>query len=249
MDELTYFDLIERYIDKDMSPEERTDFEAELLHNHLLAEEFDLYQQIISGIKDSQMDDFKKELREIDFGLDVKLIQAKSKKKLFYYTSIAASFLLFISFSIYVLIFNRTPNYKEIALLNRDTEIGLPVFMSMASEVNLSDAMNRFKQMKYAESLNLFKRLEKIKQKNDTIIYFIAVNYELMDSVNESIDYYKKLFSFDSSAFMAKAEYHLSLCYLLKGDVKQAKNILLSISNNKQHSFNANAIKVLEQLN
>ena len=249
IDDLTYFDQIERYHDNEMTADERKRFENELLYNSELAEELELYKQIVSGIKDYHIDKFKKKLREVDFELDAELEQSKKTRKLVVYLSIAASFLLLIGTSAYFFMFNTKPNYNEIALQNREIEKGLPVFMSSSNEVGISEAMNFYKQNKYSESLNLLKKIELNKPTNDTVIYFIALNNELINNTQEAISYYEKLIPVESSIFKEKAEYRLSLCYLVKGDIIKAKALLKAITEKQQHTFKSNAEKVLKELN
>ena len=249
VEDLKYFDQIERYLDNEMTAEEKRRFDNELQYNSELAEELELYKQIVSGIKDYHIDKLKKELRKVDFELDAELEQSKKTRKLVVYLSIAASFLLLIGTSAYFFMFNNKVNYAEIALQNREAEKGLPVFMSANNEVGLSEAMTLYKQKNYSESLNLLKKIELTKPTNDTIIYYIGLNNELINNTQEAIKYFEKLISVESSIFKEKAEYRLSLCYLIKGEVNKAKTMLNAITEQQQHAFKTNAEKVLKELN
>jgi tetratricopeptide (TPR) repeat protein len=248
-DELKYFDFIEHYVDGNMDELEQRDFEAQLVSNPLLKEEYGKYLTCINGIKDYYSSNLKNQLKAQDLELDIALakpLKPRINRVLLY--SIAATFALFITTFTVLNIIKKAPDLNGIASKYKEEEKGMPILMSLSEDAQLNEAMNLYKQSDYNGSLNIIQTLQENKKNNDTLIFYEGVNYEMLGNSGKAINCYRKLINGGSSIFTEKAQYRLALCYLQNEDEKNAMEQLDIICKNPQHLYFEQAKAILKEL-
>lgn len=249
LDELKYFDFIEHYVDGNMDELEQRDFEAQLVSNPLLKEEYEKYLTCINGIKDYYSTNLKNQLKAQDLELDIALakpLKHRINRVLLY--SIAATFALFITTFTVLNVLKKAPDLNGIASKYREEEKGMPVLMSLGEDAQWNDAMNLYKQRDFNGSLSIIQTLQANKKSNDTLIYYEGVNYEMLGNSGKAINCYRKLINGGSSIFTEKAQYRLALCYLQNEDEKNAIEQLVIICKKPQHLYFEQAKAILKEL-
>ena len=228
-------ELIENYHEGRLNEEEKSSFEARLLNDSNLKLEFDIYKNIVTGIKEIGNKTLKENLISLDkeFDAETKTIELKNVKASYFKTfSIAASVLIIAGLSVFYIYFNNS-NYPELATKYYEQETGLPVEMGI-NKNRWDDVMNDYKTGNYTEAKSKLKKIVNI-NKNDTASYFLGVvNYELKN-YGEAINSFSnvKLPSF----YFEKSNYRLVLTYLKTNEKKEAIRLINEALQNKEHPF------------
>lgn len=108
-------------------------------------------------------------------------------------------------------------------------EPGLPVTMSVSTNVAFANAMSAFKDNQWQEAEKGLATLLNQESDNDTLQYFMGcVQLELQDGANAI----SQLSEVDAaSAFYKKARYRLLLAHLQMGNLELARSLSLTIAN------------------
>ncbi len=244
---LKNIELIENYFERNLSDSEMKDFETRLLIDIEFKEEFELYKNVVAGIKESGEANLKAKLKEADSEIDKgakELSIKKSNKKRIYILSIAASFLLIVVAG-FLWKMNQNPNLSTIASKYYEKDKGLPVTMSV-SENNFNTLMNKYKTADYSRAKLDLDLLLKNNSNNDTVIYYLGVvEYELTNYTQAELQF-KSIKS--ESSFYQKAEYRLLLAYLQKNKIVDAKSIASKIALNPNHLYFEKGNDILKEL-
>ncbi len=247
LEELMYFDLIERYVDGDMTDAERVQFEQKLSSDELLKEEYDLYTQVADGITDHFSNKFKDQMKAVDLEMDLNPIHKPKSKRIILFSIAATVVVLMVSYFAINPLLN-IPDFKSIASKYDEVDRGMPVLMSANDDQQFNEAMNRYKLKNYQGSLTILQELIKNKADNDTLIYYIGINYQMLNNEKSAIDQFEKIENIQNSAFKDKAEFRLAICYLKLENKKEAVAVLKKISENSQHLYQEKAIKMLGEI-
>jgi tetratricopeptide (TPR) repeat protein len=228
-DNLKHLELIEAYLEGNLSEEEKVDFEVRLLVDKDLEEEFELYKKIVGGFKDIQTENIRQKLQAIDDEIDSN--SHKPSTKFYWWAGIAAVLLgvLFIH-NFY------SPSNK----FSKDlipTEEGLPVLMSTNSNLVFDNAMSQFKYGNYNLASKEFSIALKKNPTNDTTLYFLSISFLQNGDYKESIKILNELMKQPNSKYYEKGEFYLALSYWAENRNKEALLLLNKISNDKEHPF------------
>jgi hypothetical protein len=101
-DNLKHLELIEAYLEGNLSEEEKVDFEVRLLVDKDLEEEFELYKKIVGGFKDIQTENIRQKLQAIDDEIDSNSHKPSTK---FYWWAGLAACLIFVQILIILFLF------------------------------------------------------------------------------------------------------------------------------------------------
>ena len=228
------YELIENYFEGKLSEEEKASVDSLLLSNSDFKDEFELYKNIVSGIKEAGKEHLKNKLKEADIELDSASIviergEGNSYLKIF---AVAASVVLIIGVSIFYF-FIKSPDYSALATKFYEPEKGLPVEMGITNNP-MDKVMNDFNK---GDFIGAKGKLEKIPavNSNDTISYFLGVvSYELKD-YKEAIADFKRVNT--TSNYLDKSQYRLVLCYLKTSKKDEALNGINEALQNKENKF------------
>lgn len=245
--ELKYFDIIEQYVDGNMTEAERENFEQNLASDELLKIEYALYTQIVESVGEYFMAKHKNKLRTIDLELDLENASTPKSRRIILFSIAASLVILLVSYFAISPLFNQ-PDLKAIASNYDEVDKGIPVLMSMNGDSQFSKAMNQYKQKDYQGSLSILQQLSNDKKNNDTLIYYIGINYQMLDSLQMAINYFKKAENFQYSIFKDKADFRLAICYLKLENKEDALAVLKSIGGNSKHLYQEKALKMLGEL-
>ena len=228
------FELIENYFEGKLSEEEKASVDSLLLSNSDFKDEFELYKNIVSGIKDAGKEKLKNRLKEADKELDsasnvIERGEGNSYLKIF---AVAASVVLIIGVSIFYF-FIKSPDYSALAIKFYEPEKGLPVEMGITNKP-MDEVMNDFNK---GDFMGAKGKLEKISEvnSNDTISYFLGVvSYELKDYKEAIADFTRVK---TTSNYSDKAQYRLVLCYLKTSKKDEALNGINVALQNRENKF------------
>lgn len=233
---LKHIELIENYVEGRLSENERQAFETRLIIDTDFKEEFDLYNNVVAGIKASGMENLKAKLKEADDELDSdNVVELKTGKKnnTRLYLSIAASLVLILGIA-FIWKINSINDLSGMADSIYEKEKGLPVEMSIESN-GLKGAMNSYKTGDYNSAKKYLTDVINNNQANDTAYFYLGViNYELKDfkgaeSFLSSVEPTSQLYS--------KAQYRLLLTYLKLNSKEHAIQTCSQILSAQNHPY------------
>ena len=233
-EEVNNIELIEQYCEGSLSKKEMIDFEARLIIDSELKEEFEIYKAVVSCIKEKGEEDFKVKLLLADEELDRNSKKTSSNDKSnFKYWAIAASIILLIGIGLYWIL---TPkiDLEKLADNYYEKEKGLQVEMSV-NKGQLDNVMNSYKTEDYKGAKKQLEILLKTNNSNDTLNYFNGIiNYELVDYITAKISF-KKINK--GSSYFEKAQYRLILIALKTKNKAEAIGMIDESLLNKNHIY------------
>ncbi len=230
--ELKYGEEIERYLDGEMTEQERVAFEERLADDAVLKAEFAVLYEIVKQVKENKRASLKSLLEKTDAELDnktsTKTIPLQPKRN--YLTAIAASLVLVLGISVAWYSMKLNTNEK-LAAKYWQKDAGLPVLMAENKEIIFDNAMSAFKA---GEHKFAYKQFEKIPT-NDTVAYYKALcQHELNQSPKENL---LLVANNNESVFNAKAKYYLLLVYIKDNNKAEAKKTLQELLTNTTHPY------------
>ncbi len=171
------------------------------------------------------------------------------KRKLLFKLSIAAGFLLLIGAGSY---FWASANYSNSALVTHyyispDQDIlsgvksGDPTIEQRYQEAKLAYRNNDFKK-----AVNIFQSLP---QTDERALYFLAHSQYKLNDHTDAANTFKKVRTLNGR-FQEKAAYYQLLSHLAESETgDEFQSLLTSITTDKNHSFNAEALNIQKSLN
>lgn len=153
--------------------------------------------------------------------------EKSSKKALPKWWAIAASGLVLIAFSLWVLLQEtKATSAQQIFAENFTPDPGLPTTMGTSSDYEFYSGMVSYKQKKYDEAISQWAPLYAANPQNDTLTYFLGVANLAKGNTEQAEKYLEISLYRDDAAFPGETNYYLALTYLKEDKVKDAKEIL-----------------------
>ena len=239
-----HIEIFEQYVGGKMSTEARRAFEADLLINPELKEEFEIFQRLSSGFQDIKADKVRVKLKQIDQDLDRQPKAGKVIPIKFWLAAAAILVLAILSYR-YLTIF-KNDNTFQVSYI--PLEEGLPVTMSAMSEKEFDDAMSSFKAEEYDAALTAFTKLSFKVPENDTVSYFLANSLLRTGQFEKAESEFLKVAVDSTSEFRQKAEFYHALCLWAMGDLITAKAILSEIAQSSDHPFVNEAAQLIAKI-
>lgn len=229
-------ELFERFTQGLLSDKEVLEFEAKLSFDSEFKSHYDQYLALENDLKvHFQKNSLKNKLINTDAIIDHEISHSLLRKKRYIIigTSIAAGVALFIG--IYQGISQSNDKISELW----PYEEGLPVRMGEADLYQM--ATNAFKLGEWSKAISLFEKID-----SDTSCYFQAISYYELKEFKEASNLFLNVSN--ESIYHEDAELRLAILYVLEGKSIFAKNILITISENKQHKHYELALRILKKL-
>ena len=238
--ELKHFEEIERYLDGEMTDQEKLAFEQRLTNEPLLKQEYDVLNSVVNQVQNSKREELKSLLQKADLELDDKPINRPSGV-LFWRYAIAASITLMISLSIFYYYNSKVDNREKLVAAYWQKDKGLPVLMDENSNASLDNAMTAYKSGNYDYA---FSQLEALTQ-TDTVLYYEGLcSFELK---KDATTYIKPVAENSSSVFQAKAKYYLLLLYIKADKKVDAVKLLNELLKETEHPYREQILRLSQE--
>ena len=229
-------ELFERFTQGLLSDKEVLDFEAKLSFDSEFKSHYDQYLALENDLKlHFQKHSLKEKLINTDAIIDHGISHSLLRKKRYITIaiSIAAGIALFIG--VYQ---GRSQSNDEISEL-WPYEEGLPV--RMGETALYQTATNAFKLQEWSRAISLFEKID-----SDTSCYFRAISHYELNEFKEASSLFLNVSN--ESIYHEDAELRLAILYILDGKSIFAKNILITISENKEHKHYELALRILKKI-
>jgi tetratricopeptide (TPR) repeat protein len=226
-------EFIERYIEGELTPEEKKDFEERLAVDEVFESTYLTYRNLIEGIQYSGKQKLIQRLKKLEANISVQETFDKRimgiRMKDFYSYSAAATVLLLITFS-FIFIINDKPTANEIY-----TEYFQPypnvVNATTRGEESVLDpkeqAYRYYDLEEYEKAVVAFENILK-KEKDPAVLLYAGNSYLALGKFNTASAKLKSLDSLDSP-FDVQAQWYLAMSYLANKNSKEGKIILNKI--------------------
>lgn len=254
-----YFDKIEQYLTGNMLEEERSSFEAELAQNKELKDSLEAHRLAHDAMEVLIEDNLRAELKKMQAEVYPTGEKGPSEKeeakvvtirRLWPRLAVAASVLLLIGFFTFQWAGN---NYSTPAIAGNfyNAEDLANVRNSKAIEYSLEDGVSLIREEKYAEALQFFRAVPDSSDFALKAQYFIGLSLDQLDQNAEAREALKTVINNEIDPLLSeKAEWLTVLTYLKTNDTDNPEftTLLTKISDNPDHSYQPQAIKLKQQL-
>ena len=239
-------ELIERYLDNELSADEKARFESRLRNEAGLAEEVHLQRQLHEGLRaagrsrllgmlaaeDRQMDEYHPPAQVIRFD--------DATRQRFYWAA-AAILLLLI------------PLYMILGPGRRDEKLFAAYFkpyqgVSVQADAPLAQAMQEYQQRDYAQALPILERLLGEGSAEDTTLFFKGNASLALEQTPDAISCFRQIIANSGHPFYREAQWYLALAYLQDGAADEAKTQLQSLVKDASHPHHQEAMELLKKL-
>ncbi len=226
-----------RYVEGDLSPAEREDFERELLQDEQLREELAAVRSTLGALRHLGEERLREQLRRMDGTPSAK--GGGSGRGVWW--AAAAVLLLVAGWWGWSTLHADERLAEDFAF----QEPGLPVLMGPA-QLRMDAIMNAYKQDDMTTTARLVQEALAGSPANDTLLYFQAVVTERVGDHPTASEQFRAVPAY--SAFADRAAYQLALMHLRSGDRAQAKALLEQLGQSSDAPVADRAVRLLERL-
>jgi tetratricopeptide (TPR) repeat protein len=242
------FEIIERYINDELTKSELKVFEDQISNNPELEKEIRLHKEIDNFLYDKETNELREQLQAIHKKTVKKQnseIVFQRKRRIF---AAAAVLLFLIGFGGIILLVTKPLTKKEIykkysqaydiSMINRSDSTGI-----------LEEAMSKYQMKEYEQALKLFdKAIEKEVDISSWVNLCIGISYTETDNCEKAVFYFNKIIESMDPLYTQQAQWYLGLSYLKANKTAKAEEIFKKISADKTHYKNEQASTIVEQL-
>ncbi len=239
-------EIIERYLEGELKPEEKTAFENRLRTEATLVEEVALHQHLRKGIQsdgrtrmldmlagaDRKMPAYHPPAQVIPFG--------EATRRRFY--QIAAAVILLLIPLYLVLDYNRKPSKLFTAYFTPYQSV------TVASGDPLAQAMQEYQQQNYAQALPILEKMLSQDGNQDTTLFYQGNSSLALGKTDEAIASFARITASPGNPFYHEAQWYLALAYLKEKQTSAARNQLQAITADNSHPYYNRAAELLQKL-
>jgi tetratricopeptide (TPR) repeat protein len=247
--EIDYTEFIDRYLQDEMSPEEKVWFEKELDGNTALVEEIDFQQKVNVALSDKDTLQFKMQLDQIHEEIHVATENGKRLIHSVYKNiSIAASALavFMIVFSVYFS--NRTFSSERLFdQFYQPAEASVIYRTADNSSDLLVTAINYYDQQDYAKAIVLFESILQEDGFKPGVNLYSGISYMELNNYEEANNNFQKIINNSPNPFVESASWYLGVSYVLTSEREKAQKLFSALANGNGF-YKKDAKKVLRHL-
>ncbi|MEP7255835.1 MAG: hypothetical protein ABI666_08650 [Ferruginibacter sp.] len=243
----TELEKIEQYLNNEMTPQERTEFELQIASDEALRNYIQLYDTIDKTMKVENTFPNENELRQTlqqmnrkYFAKGGKVIQSSFKKWL----AIAASVIIVVTAGIYFLSSNKTSPEKLYAQYANHDALNIQLRGNTTDSL-AQNAATAFNKKSYNDALPVFEQYISLQPDDIQMKFSLAICY-LETGKNKEADSIFLNIASGQTAYAAPAQWYQALSALKQKDIVKCRTVLNSIP--QASSFFTKAKELLEKL-
>lgn len=233
-------ELVQRYINKELSEEEIKQFEEEIKNNPELYEELLFQKEVEQSIKElieenlfiknleiahqEYLESLKKNKKVSIFNRYYSLLPKEKRIRPIWYSAAAIAVIVF-GVALYLVYQNNLVKPEKI-YSEYKTEYSIPQMQRSANDLKTNElnfALQLFSEKQYMDAIIAFDRLISQNKYLPTVFYFKGLALLELGQINNAIEYLKKASQYKESEFVAEIEWNLGLAYLKNNDLENAK--------------------------
>lgn len=233
------FDLIEKYLGKNLSSEELAAFEHKLKTDPVWQEKLNEVSLLMLGIKETA-------LKEKLAGFHQAITDTNQQKKgtlrsMTRVWMVAASCLILLSIGLWWYLGNEN-KYDKLYATYYQPDPGLPVTMSVAGNYLFDKGMVAYKSGAYQEAASTWQGLLKAIPGNDSLLYYAGMAELALQHTDDALKYLQPLADNPEKPYSKEACWYAGLLLLKKEKPAEAAALI-------RRSGHPKSQKLLEELN
>jgi tetratricopeptide (TPR) repeat protein len=243
-------DLIQRYLDRGLSDDEKRNLEKRLKEEPTLKTMYQEHQLLIRGIRYAHLQNKLQQLRALEKSLPEVKREGKESKQFWiqsYWkqtTAIAASIVLF---AVSYVLWNRPadPAVVYAEYFEPYPNVFEPIVRGSESVTKRSEAFYAYETGDYQKAATLFAELLREKKEPGILLVLGNANLSLGNTVEARNNFITLIKDFDE--FDIQAKWYLGLSYIKEGDIKSAQLILQEL-NDTEYAYSIKAKELLKKV-
>lgn len=246
-DQTNKLEILDKYLEKSIGPEEEKLFEKELRDDPELKQELLSHKLLVDGIRFHGRKSLKREMSRWDSQLDENpeesIDQPVIRSFRWYY---AAAAVIILIVSVVVIMQNIDSGQDNIVASHYEPFVFMPEqTRSEAHEPEFAQLFQYYEHVEYLKTIELINQIE-VSERPDIVRFMHANALQAVDNFDEAIPIYESLVK-SNSDYLTGAKWYLSLCYLSVNRTSEAKEILADLSQ-VSSSYANKALKLLNDL-
>ena len=215
------FEIIERYISKQMPQEEHEAFELKIANDAGLQQKILSVRLLLVGIQEAvlekKMENFHGSLPSSSKNISSPRARLFSLKQ----WMVAASVIVLVGLGALVF-FNNFSKQERLYTEFYKPDPGLVTAMGTSDDYWFDHAMIDYKTKNYDSALKTWQELLKKDPANDTLNYFIGSAFLAENRIDEAISYFKKVTKHPDSYFFKDANWYVGLAMIKQKKISEA---------------------------
>ncbi len=211
---------VERFLRKEMPPEEREAFLDRLATDGELQQVVEEMQLLSIGIQEAalqrNLDQFHKEMPAL----------RPAKRNVFSTRRVAAAAVIIVASALAFWLLLNGGREEKLFTSYYQPDPGLPTLMSSADNYEFYQAMVDYKSGEYEKAIAAWDALLQQQPANDTLSYYLGSAWLANKQPAKAITYLEKVAANTNSSFVQDAGWYLALAWLQQGDKEKAKAAL-----------------------
>ncbi len=234
-------DKIQKYLDGQLSEQDRKDFEDRLADDSVLAGEVRVYQELDLALEGAGADAFRSEIDQWEKAstTEKKIVPLRR------FLSIAAALVLLVAASLFILL-PSGQSAQEIFATYYDPYEDLITARDSKSSAVLNQAMAAYNQEEFATAESQLRAYLDAGGEHLGAKLYLAISQLEQGKINEVIPNLNALLNHPQ--YGQQSRWYLGLAYLKDGKITEAREILSSIAEDNQHYQQEKAQDILKRL-
>ncbi|OFX49608.1 MAG: hypothetical protein A2046_05950 [Bacteroidetes bacterium GWA2_30_7] len=238
--------LIERYLDGELSEQEKLQFELDIKTNKELANDLLLHKEIRKALADEEIIDLREKLNNISDKFHEKERKTKKKKQFAIYLS---SSLIVISLITSFYIYDKKYTNDELYnMYYEHYDAGTITRGEIKSSKEIyTNALRTYDIGKYVDAIKLFEQISDSSEYYISKEYFTGLSYMELLNFEKAIIHFEPLLDNNESIYYENIIWFTGLCYLKTNQNEKAKQQFTKLLD-KNSGFQKNSKEILEKI-
>ena len=248
--ELDYSVYIERYLDGEMSPEEKLWFTRELKGNPALKRELCLRERLNESIRETEIMDFRKQLESVfeesRVEIESKHHHLRARRRI---AAVSSSLIIALAGTLTLwLSYRNLDNQKIYEQYYSPAEAGV-TFRSegKADNSELQTAMQYYESGNYEQALFHFEKILRNDPTRLGLNLYSGISQMEVNRYRDANTSFHKIIDNNYILYIEQAEWYLAFCYLMTDDLEKARDQFMLIENRKGY-YQHQARRILRKI-
>lgn len=247
--EIEYTEFIDRYLENEMSLEERVWFEKELAGSPSLQQEVDFQKKVNAVLSDKESIELKVQLEQIHSEIAETTKKGKSTLKSIYRYSVTTAGVLGLLL-LSMVFYTSNKDYSSDELLGLYYQpVNSPASYRALTDSDdiLNKAINYYEDKEYDHAIKLFESVLKNDPEMIGINLYSGISHMEVHEYAIANERFQTIIAQDPNPFVESATWYLGLCYLYTNEREKAKSTFSLLVQNEGY-YKKDARKILKRL-
>ena len=241
-------ELIERYLNNQLNPEELDSFNKEMELNEKFRREVELEKDLKIIVQREDVLDLRRKIHKAALSYNrknesPKILHINIKRTILIAACIAAAF--FVS----ILIYNNIPRKNSNNnLFNTYYNSDISLNLNRSGNNGLAEALISYNQKNYQDAINIFNDILSSDSSNIAVAFYAGVSYIETEDFKSAIKLFNHIIKDQDNLYIEHAEWFRALCLLRTGNKAEAIKEFEKISKDTINYHNKEAKEILKEL-